>query len=71
MQKTRQRGEDDTQYRRLDGASKHVSVAEIGGRQILNVGAEALRQLAAEAFDDVSHLLTTPGMPLTASRAFF
>jgi fumarate hydratase class I len=50
-------GDDDTQYKRLDEASKHVSVAEVGGRQILEVGAEALQQLAAEAFDDVSHLL--------------
>jgi len=52
-----ERAEDDTQYRRLDEASKHVSVAEFDGRQILKVGAEALQQLAAEAFDDVSHLL--------------
>ncbi|MCH8083864.1 MAG: fumarate hydratase [Myxococcales bacterium] len=52
-----ERGEDEPQYKRLDEASKHVSVAEIGGRQILEVGAEALQQLAAEAFDDVSHLL--------------
>jgi fumarate hydratase class I len=50
-------GEDDTQYKRLEGASKHVSVTEIDGRQILKVDAEALQQLAAEAFDDVSHLL--------------
>jgi fumarate hydratase class I len=50
-------GVDDTQYKRLDEASKHVSVAEIDGRPILKVGAEALQQLAAEAFDDVSHLL--------------
>ena len=50
-------GEDDTQYKRLDEASKYVSVTEIDSRQILKVGAEALQQLAAEAFDDVSHLL--------------
>jgi fumarate hydratase class I len=49
--------EDDTQYKRLDDASKHVSVAEVDGRRVLKVGAEALQQLAAEAFDDVSHLL--------------
>jgi len=52
-----ERGSDDTQYKRLDEASKHVSVAEIDGRRILKVGGEALQQLAAEAFDDVSHLL--------------
>jgi len=50
-------GDDDTRYKRLDDASKHVSVDEIDGRTILKVGAEALQQLAAEAFDDVSHLL--------------
>ncbi len=50
-------GEDDTNYKRLDAASKHISVAKIDGRQILKVGAAALQQLAAEAFDDVSHLL--------------
>jgi fumarate hydratase class I len=49
--------EDDTQYKRLEDASKHVSVVETDGRRILRVGAEALRQLAAEALDDVSHLL--------------
>jgi len=52
-----ERGEDETHYRRLDEASKHVSVAEVDGRPILKVGAEALRRLVAEAFDDVSHLL--------------
>ncbi len=50
-------GEDDTQYKRLDDASNHLSVADIDGRRILKVGPEALQQLAAEAFDDVSHLL--------------
>jgi fumarate hydratase class I len=49
--------EDDTPYKRLDDASKHVSVAEIDGRSILKVGAEALQLLSAEALDDVSHLL--------------
>jgi len=50
-------GEAATEYRRLEGASEHVSVAELDGREILKVGSEALRSLAAEAFDDVSHLL--------------
>jgi len=50
-------GEDDTQYKRLDDASNHLSVADIDGRRILKVGPEALQQLAAAAFDDVSHLL--------------
>jgi fumarate hydratase class I len=52
-----ERGEDNTPYKRLDGASKYVSVATLDGRSILKVGAEALRQLAAEALDDVSHLM--------------
>jgi fumarate hydratase class I len=50
-------GDDATPYRRLEAASKHVSVARFDGREILQVGSEALRLLAAEAFDDVSHLL--------------
>jgi fumarate hydratase class I len=50
-------GDDATAYRRLEAASKHVSVARFDGREILKVGSEALRLLAAEAFDDVSHLL--------------
>jgi len=49
--------EDDTPYRRLDDASKHVSVSEIDGRSILKVGAEALQLLSAAALDDVSHLM--------------
>ncbi|MBW2542237.1 MAG: fumarate hydratase [Deltaproteobacteria bacterium] len=49
--------QDDTPYKRLDDASKHVSVAEVDGRTILKVGAEALQLLSAEAIDDVSHLL--------------
>ena len=36
-------GEDATEYRRLEGASEHVSVAEFDGREILKVGSEALR----------------------------
>jgi fumarate hydratase class I len=54
-----QLGEDTTEYRRLEGASSHVSVAETGGRRIVQVEPEALQLLAAEAFDDVSHLLRT------------
>lgn len=50
-------GHDETPYRRLDAASQHVRVESQGDRQIVRVGAEALRALAAQAFDDVSHLL--------------
>jgi fumarate hydratase class I len=52
-----QRGPDETDYRRLDAASEHVAVKDFGGRRLLEVKPEALRLLAAEAMDDVSHLL--------------
>jgi fumarate hydratase class I len=48
---------DETPYRRLDEASKHVEVVEEGDRRAVRVGARALELLAAEAFDDISHLL--------------
>jgi fumarate hydratase class I len=50
-------GHDETPWRRLERASSHVEVEQQGGRRVLKVGAEALRLLAAEALDDVSHLL--------------
>jgi fumarate hydratase class I len=50
-------GHDETPWRRLEQASSHVEVEQQGGRRVLKVGAEALRLLAAEALDDVSHLL--------------
>jgi fumarate hydratase class I len=48
-------GPDTTEYRRLrtDG----VSVERLGGREILRVAPEALEALAAEAMDDIAHLL--------------
>ena len=49
-------GHDEIVYRRLAAASEHVSAQEQAGRRILRIGGEALRSLAAEAFDDVSHL---------------
>ncbi len=50
-------GHDETGYRRLDEASKHVSVETEGDRRVLRVGREALRLLTAEAMDDIAHLL--------------
>jgi fumarate hydratase class I len=51
-------GEDtQTEFRRLDAASEHVRVEKLGERSIVSVGREALQLLAAQAFDDVSHLL--------------
>ncbi|MDH3519345.1 MAG: fumarate hydratase [Myxococcales bacterium] len=49
-------GADEIEYRRLENASRHVSSESANGRRILRVGRDALRGLAAEAFDDVSHL---------------
>ncbi|MBW2664736.1 MAG: fumarate hydratase [Deltaproteobacteria bacterium] len=46
-----------TPYRRLDAASQHVRSVDVGGRRTLEVAPEALRLLASEAMDDVSHLL--------------
>jgi fumarate hydratase, class I len=62
-------GQDETTYRRLGAASQHVALEEQGGRRCLRVGREALRALAAEAFDDVSHLLRTSH--LAQLRAIF
>jgi len=50
-------GHDETPYRRLDAASQHVRSVEVDGQRLLRVEPEALRLLAAEAFDDISHLL--------------
>jgi fumarate hydratase class I len=47
----------DTPYRRLAAASEHVKTVDLGGRRFLEVAPEALTLLAAEAIDDVSHLL--------------
>ncbi len=56
-QKMFEHGEDTTDYRRLEGASAHVTTETVGDRTVVRVGSQALRLLAAEAFDDVSHLL--------------
>jgi fumarate hydratase class I len=50
-------GHDETVYRRLDGPSRHVRVAQHGNRSVLEVEPAALRELAAVALDDISHLL--------------
>ncbi|NRA00331.1 MAG: fumarate hydratase, partial [Myxococcales bacterium] len=50
-------GDHPTEYRRLDAASKSVKTETLGDRTIVRVDPEALRLLAAEALDDVSHLL--------------
>jgi fumarate hydratase class I len=46
---------DATEYRKL--TSDHVSVVDMGGREVLRVEPEALRLLAATAIEDVSFLL--------------
>jgi fumarate hydratase class I len=50
-------GHDETSYRRLERASLGVRVAQHGSRRVLEVDPEALRELAAVALDDISHLL--------------
>jgi fumarate hydratase class I len=50
-------GREEPPYRRLERASAHVRTVRLGGRTLLEVGAEALEELAREAIDDVSHLL--------------
>lgn len=49
--------QDHTAYRHL--GSQGVSVEKFGQRSFLNVSAQALTELTAAAFDDVSHLLRT------------
>jgi fumarate hydratase class I len=46
---------DDTRYRPIGGAGL-VSIEKLGDREILRVAPEALRQLAAQAMRDISHL---------------
>src|SRR3546814_436010 len=48
-------GTDTTEYRKL--TSDHVSVASLGGREVISVAPEGLTLLAEQAFRDISHLL--------------
>ncbi len=48
-------GEESTPYRKLDISG--VSVLQVDGKTVLKVSAEALTELALQAFRDVSHLL--------------
>lgn len=48
-------GEDTTPYRKL--GDRGVSVETIGGREVLTVSREAIRQLSEQAFIDINHLL--------------
>jgi fumarate hydratase, class I len=50
-------GHDETRYRRLEGPSQKVRTVQHGVRRVLEVAPEALRELAAVALDDISHLL--------------
>ena len=52
-----EKSKDTTTYRKI--SSEGVSVETYGARQITSITPEAMRQLTAEAFDDVSHLLRT------------
>ncbi|GHD63717.1 fumarate hydratase class I [Thalassobaculum fulvum] len=48
-------GPDTTDYRKL--TTDHVSVATLGGRDVVTVEPEGLTLLAEQAFHDISHLL--------------
>ena len=48
-------GPDTTEYRKL--TADHVSVASLGGREVVSVEPEGLTLLAEQAFRDISHLL--------------
>ncbi|MGI6638854.1 MAG: fumarate hydratase [Desulfobulbus sp.] len=50
-------GQDTTNYRRLEGSEKYVSVQAFNGEEILKVAPEALEVLAKEAMREVSFLL--------------
>ena len=50
-------GQDTTQYRRLEGSEKYVSVTQFNGDEMLKVDPEALKVLAKEAMREVSFLL--------------
>ncbi len=50
-------GEDTTPYRHI--TSEGVRAVELGDRRFLEVDAEALRRLSAEAIRDISHLFRT------------
>jgi fumarate hydratase class I len=50
-------GEDPTEYRKLEGSERYVSVDTFGGQEVLRVDPEALTVLAREAMRDVSFLL--------------
>ncbi len=50
-------GPDSTQYRRLEGSEKYVSVEQFAGEEVLKVAPEALKVLANAAMREVSFLL--------------
>ncbi len=50
-----QLGTDDTPYRKLNVGG--VSTSTVGGKTVLHVEPETLAALAAEAFNDIAHLL--------------
>ena len=45
-----------TKYKKLENASKHVQVQDLGGNKFLKVGPEALRILSAQGVCLVCHL---------------
>ncbi|SDO75661.1 fumarate hydratase [Desulforhopalus singaporensis] len=50
-------GEDQTQYRKIEGSEKLVKVEDFGGREIVKIDREALTLVANTAMKDVSFML--------------
>jgi len=46
-----------TEYKKLDEASKYVSIVNVNGKEYLNVKPQALSILSAQAMTDIAHLL--------------
>lgn len=50
-------GQDTTQYRRIEGSEKYVSVDQFNGQEIVKINPEGLTMLANAAIRDVSFML--------------
>ena len=64
-------GPDNTQYRRLEGSEKYVSVEQFAGSEVLKVAPEALTVLAAAAMREKygAKIVLLPHEPVEASSA--
>ncbi|WP_319548738.1 fumarate hydratase [Desulfogranum marinum] len=50
-------GKDETQFRKLEGSEKYVSVEEFNGEKVLKVAPEGIKELSNTAMREVSFLL--------------